>query len=238
MLGAIVAAVLCAVSVGACEGGDDAAQSPLTPDDNTSGDNGGDDNTSGDDGDVAGGGNTSGDDSDTDGDDSGDDSGGGGGNGGGGGGVPGAPIDIPNFQIDAGRLLVDVLADIERAVRAQCDGELCIDIKVERSEESLPECRFSKTIPEQGGQVERGSTLIVIAGTQQPCDVVEGNGGEGSGGEGSVGEGSGGEGSGGEGSGGEGSGGEGSGGEGSGGEGSGGEGSGGEGTGTGGEVTP
>ena len=100
-------------------------------------------------------------------DDEGDD--GGGDDDGDGGGVPGAPIDIPSFQQDQGRPLDDVLADIEATVREQCDGELCIEIRVEMSDEGFDECQFVETVPPQGSSVERGGTLVVIAGTQ-PCD--------------------------------------------------------------------
>jgi hypothetical protein len=94
--------------------------------------------------------------------------------------APGAPIDIPSFQQDQGRPLADVLADIEGAVRDQCGGELCIEIVVEYTDEDRDECTFSATDPPQGGEIERGGTLVVIAGTQ-PCeDEGEGDGADGS----------------------------------------------------------
>ena len=153
-LGAIAAVLICAVAIGACGGEDDSSQSVATSDDE--GDDGGGDDGGGDDeGDDGGG------------DDDGDD--GGGDDDGDGGGVPGAPIDIPSFQQDQGRPLDDVLADIEATVREQCDGELCIEIRVEMSDEGFDECQFVETVPPQGSSVERGGTLVVIAGTQ-PCD--------------------------------------------------------------------
>jgi hypothetical protein len=148
-LGAIAAVLICAVAIGACGGEDDSSQSVATSDDE------GDDGGGGDEGDDGGG------------DDEGDD--GGGDDDGDGGGVPGAPIDIPSFQQDQGRPLDDVLADIEATVREQCDGELCIEIRVEMSDEGFDECQFVETVPPQGSSVERGGTLVVIAGTQ-PCD--------------------------------------------------------------------
>jgi hypothetical protein len=160
--------VLCAVTVGACGGGDDDAQSLPTPADD-GGDNGGGDNGGGDNG------------------------GGDNGGGGGGGGAPGAPIDIPSFQQDQGRPLDDVLADIEGTVREQCGGDLCIEIAVEMSDDNFTECQFVATDPPQGSQIERGGTLRVIAGTQ-PCDDGEGTDGEGTDGEGTEGEGTDGEG--------------------------------------------
>jgi hypothetical protein len=159
--------VLCAVTVGACGGGDDDAQSLPTPEDD-GGDNGGGDNGGG-------------------------DNGGGDNGGGGGGGAPGAPIDIPSFQQDQGRPLDDVLADIEGTVREQCGGDLCIEIAVEMSDDNFTECQFVATDPPQGSQIERGGTLRVIAGTQ-PCDDGEGTDGEGTDGEGTEGEGTDGEG--------------------------------------------
>src|SRR5262245_39149011 len=86
-----------------------------------------------------------------------------------GGGVPGAPIDIPSFQQDQGRPLDDVLADIEATVRDQCGGELCIEISVEKSDDSCTQCEVGATDPPQGSQIERGGSLLVIAGSE-PCE--------------------------------------------------------------------
>jgi hypothetical protein len=160
-LGPLVAALFCAAVLGACGDGDGAQSSPLAADDAR--DDGGGDGSGGD---GSGGGGGGG------GDDNGGGGGGGGGSGGGGGGgggVPGAPIDIPSFQQDQGRPLGDVLADIEETVRDQCGGELCIDIRVEMTGDGFTECTFVATDPPQGSQVERGGTLLVIAGTE-PCE--------------------------------------------------------------------
>jgi len=150
-LGALAAALLCVALLGACGDGDGAQSVPIAADDGTDDDGGGE----------SGGGDGGGDDN----------------GGGGGGGVPGAPIDIPSFQQDQGRPLADVLADIEETVRDQCGGELCIEIRVEMTDDGFTECTFVATDPPQGSQVERGGTLLVIAGTE-PCED-EGTEGEG-----------------------------------------------------------
>lgn len=139
-LGAPGAALLCVALLVACADGDGAQTVPTTADD-TDDDNGG------------GGGD------------------GGGGNGGGdnGGGVPGAPIDIPSFQQDQGRPLDEVLADIDATVREQCGGEVCIEITVEKTDDGFTECEFVATDPPQGSRIERGGSLLVIAGSE-PCE--------------------------------------------------------------------
>ena len=37
------------------------------------------------------------------------------------------------------------------------------------SDDGFQECQFVETVPPQGSQVERGGTLVVIAGTE-PCE--------------------------------------------------------------------
>lgn len=88
---------------------------------------------------------------------------------GGDGEAPGAPIEIPSFQQDQGRPIDEVLAEMEGTVREQCGGELCIELRVEMSDDSFGACQFAGTVPPEGSQVERGGTVVVIAGTQ-PCD--------------------------------------------------------------------
>lgn len=83
--------------------------------------------------------------------------------------APGAPIRIPSIQQDQGRPLDEVLAEIESAVRDQCGGELCIELRVERSDDGFTECQFVRTEPPQDTEVARGSTVVVVAGTQ-PCE--------------------------------------------------------------------
>ena len=91
----------------------------------------------------------------------------------------GAPINIPSFQQDQGRPLEEVLAEIESGVRDQCDGELCLELRVERSDSNFTECRFVRTDPLQGSEVERGTTVVVIAGTL-PCEDEQPDTGDGS----------------------------------------------------------
>jgi hypothetical protein len=81
---------------------------------------------------------------------------------------PEAPVEIPSLQQDQGRPLDEVLADVESTVREQCGGELCVELRVEMTNDGFSECEFVEAVPPQG-QVERGGTLVVIAGTQ-PCD--------------------------------------------------------------------
>jgi hypothetical protein len=111
-----------------------------------------------------------------------------GGAGGGGGGIPdggsgaeapGAPINIPDFQLELGQPLNEMLGRIEADLVAQCGGELCVEIVVESSDEGFTECEFVSTEPAAGEQIERGGTLVVIAGSQ-PCDD-EGDDGDDSG---------------------------------------------------------
>ena len=83
-----------------------------------------------------------------------------------GGGVPGSPINIPAFQ---GGPLEDVLPEIERQITDLCGGELCLVLDVEMSDDDATECDFVETDPPAGSQVERGGTLVVIAGTH-PCE--------------------------------------------------------------------
>lgn len=91
--------------------------------------------------------------------------GGGGGNGGG----QGAPINIPSIVQDQGRPLSEVHAEIEASVREQCGGELCIDLQVVEEDPNFGVCQFVRTDPAQGSSVERGASVLIVAGTQ-PCD--------------------------------------------------------------------
>jgi len=167
-LGTIAAALLCVVAVGACGGEDDGAQ-PLS---NEKGDD--DEGGDGDDGAPP----LSNEEAD---DDEGGDGGGDGGDGGGdGGGVPGAPIDIPAFTIGVGQPLDAVLPDIEGTITELCGGEMCLVLRIERRDNDIgaTECDFVDTDPPEGGQVERGGTLIVIVGTQPCTPPGDGNDGD------------------------------------------------------------
>jgi hypothetical protein len=86
--------------------------------------------------------------------------------------APGAPIKIPSIVDDFGRPLNQVLAEIESGIRDQCDGELCVELRVEMSEPTLDKCQFVGTEPPQGSFVERDTTVVVVAGTL-PCPGEE-----------------------------------------------------------------
>jgi hypothetical protein len=88
----------------------------------------------------------------------------------GGGGAVGAPINIPSIVQDQGRPLVEVQSEIEKSVREQCgDGELCVELQLVETEPNFDACQFVRTEPPQGTTVERGSTVLIVAGTQD-CD--------------------------------------------------------------------
>jgi hypothetical protein len=89
--------------------------------------------------------------------------------------APGSPIDVPSFQISEGRLLDEMLPIIEDRLRELCGGDLCVEIVVEHRDDDHTECEFSDTDPPAGSQIERGGTLVVIAGTQ-PCDDGDSDG--------------------------------------------------------------
>lgn len=91
---------------------------------------------------------------------------GGGGGGGGNGGGQGAPINIPSIVQDQGRPLETVHAEIEASVREQCGGELCIDLQVVEQDPGFEVCQFVRTDPAQGSSVERGATVLIVAGTE------------------------------------------------------------------------
>lgn len=103
--------------------------------------------------------------------------GGGGGNGGGGGGeAPGAPIDIPAITIAAGQPEDAVRAQLEEKLREVCGGEVCVDIEVATTDETLETCQYSgNTDPPAGAEVERGSTVTLVMGSR-PCTDANGDG--------------------------------------------------------------
>jgi hypothetical protein len=80
----------------------------------------------------------------------------------------GAPIKIPSIQEDQGRPLAEVKAEIEESVIEQCGGGMCITLIVEESNPDFLTCRFVHTRPTQGTEVERGSTVVIVAG-MLPC---------------------------------------------------------------------
>jgi len=70
---------------------------------------------------------------------------------------------------DQGRPLDEVLPEMETRVRDQCGGQLCLEFQVVQREPSFTQCTFVATEPPQDTEVARGSTVIVVVGTQ-PCD--------------------------------------------------------------------
>ena len=81
----------------------------------------------------------------------------------------GAPIKIPARLNDQGKPLDQMLSSIRNGIRQQCGGTLCVHVRVEYSEEGYRRCEFQRTRPPQGSTVRRGSTVVVVAGTEA-CD--------------------------------------------------------------------
>ena len=85
---------------------------------------------------------------------------------GGGAGGPGAvvsPLRIPAIE-QKGAPIGDVRSSIEAKFVEACGGELCVDL-AERDANGLTvtdECTFSRTDPDEGIQVERGSTVTLV----------------------------------------------------------------------------
>jgi hypothetical protein len=87
-----------------------------------------------------------------------------------GGGARGAPIRIPAQQTDQGRPLTEEIAFIRESVLKRCGGTECVHWRVvKRSEGTFDECHFVRTEPAQNTPIKRGSTFLVVVGTE-PCD--------------------------------------------------------------------
>ena len=88
------------------------------------------------------------------------------GGGSGGAGGPGAvvsPLRIPAIE-QKGAPIGDVRSSIEAEFVEACGGELCVDL-AERDANGLTvtdECTFSRTDPDEGIQVKRGSTVTLV----------------------------------------------------------------------------
>jgi hypothetical protein len=81
----------------------------------------------------------------------------------------GAPIKIPSIITDQGRPLAEVRSEIESGIREQCGGELCVTLRDEaRDGSAYTSCQFWETDPPQGTSVDRGTTVVVVSGTE-PC---------------------------------------------------------------------
>ncbi len=87
----------------------------------------------------------------------------------------GAPIRIPAEVMDQGRPLGEMQEIIEGGIREQCGGELCVRLRVEARDDSFKSCEFVETVPRQGTEVARGSTVVIVSGTQ-PCTDGTGTG--------------------------------------------------------------
>jgi hypothetical protein len=97
-------------------------------------------------------------------------------NNGGGGGAPGAPIDIPAITIAQGQPLDQVRPQLEQKLKDACGGELCVQIEVAETDENFETCQYSgRTDPPAGTEVERGSTVTLVMGSQ-PCTDADGDG--------------------------------------------------------------
>jgi hypothetical protein len=93
-----------------------------------------------------------------------------------GGGARGAPIRIPAQQNDQGKPLTEEIAFIRKTVRERCGGTECVHWRVVyRSEGTFDKCHFVRTEPAQDTPIKRGSTFLVVAGTE-PCDDSDGSG--------------------------------------------------------------
>jgi len=97
---------------------------------------------------------------------------------GGGGGAIGAPIRIPAATEDQGRPLGEMQEIIESGIRKQCGGELCVTLRVEPRNDSLKSCKFDRTDPPQGTEVDRETIVVIVSGTQPCTDGPGGEGGE------------------------------------------------------------
>ncbi|MFI6595909.1 hypothetical protein ACIBHX_06655 [Nonomuraea sp. NPDC050536] len=82
----------------------------------------------------------------------------------------GAPIMIPAKQTDQGQPLDDIRETIESGIRDQCPGhKLCVKLRVQA--EDIPpftRCTFVSTRPPQETTVKRGSTVVIVTGSE-PC---------------------------------------------------------------------
>lgn len=133
---ALLLVVVLSLSGGACGRGDpgsNGGNGQETSEDNSGSDDGGDEDTSGE---------------------------------GGGGGGPGAvvsPLRIPAIEAK-GAPIGEVRGSIQADFVEACGGELCVDL-VERDANGLAvtdECNFSRTDPDEGIQVKRGSTVTLV----------------------------------------------------------------------------
>lgn len=93
--------------------------------------------------------------------------------------APAAPIKIPAKTLDQGRPLSDLQAKIEAGIRDQCGGDLCVTLRVEYRDPDFTRCAFVKTVPGQGSRVERGSIVVIVAGTNPCSDVSSAEPGDG-----------------------------------------------------------
>jgi hypothetical protein len=88
------------------------------------------------------------------------------------GNVPTAPISIPStnaWQQDP----IDVVRQrLERLIRDQCGGQLCVNIVVRQGDDdSYDQCQFASTIPDTSEPIvlKPGSTLTLLTG-MWPCE--------------------------------------------------------------------
>jgi hypothetical protein len=88
--------------------------------------------------------------------------------------VAGAPVNIPNFQIE-GALFYEQRSNVEDEIRSACgDGSLCVDIAIDVQDSPDPEvapCTVLALPPE--GEVERGSAITFVVAAPCQADGTE-----------------------------------------------------------------
>lgn len=88
----------------------------------------------------------------------------------------GAPINIPAITIAENQPLDAVRAQLEDELRDVCEGEVCLVIEVAETDDEHETCQYSgATDPPKGTEVERGSTVTLVMGSQ-PCTDADGDG--------------------------------------------------------------
>lgn len=87
----------------------------------------------------------------------------------------GAPIRVPTIAFAGQASPGEVREVIERRIREQCGGELCVQVVVEQRDlAGVTACDFAGIEPEPGTWVERGTTIVIVSGTD-PCDEPSGD---------------------------------------------------------------
>jgi hypothetical protein len=81
----------------------------------------------------------------------------------------GGPIRLPLGGVHHNEMtLADATALVKGAVMKQCGGKACVTVRIEYTAPLADRCGFVGTEPALGSEVPRGSTVVIISGTQ-PC---------------------------------------------------------------------